>query len=161
MILKMGKRVSSLEKRQFESLAQWPLNSTTKRVVAEMQWTTKFTHLVETEYRKFIFLAAVRPHFSYGMTGPVDAYWHQHVLNTRDYLEMCHAVAGHVIHHLPTETESRVVDFDGAYGRTLSDLEEYFGSVSGEIWPRLDQACRSCQGCKAAIDKGFDRQIAF
>jgi hypothetical protein len=154
--------ISSNDRQRLNFVESWSLTSIRKRVAREMDWSVEFSRLVETEYRKFIFLASIRPQISYGMAGPVDQFWHQHVLDTQDYLAMCQRVAGRVIHHIPVDSKSNTLSADNSYSKTLSDLNCFFGTLAQELWPSDNEACRACLGCRAVIEQDhLDRRIAY
>jgi hypothetical protein len=155
-------QLSEPEEARLKAISEWPLEKIAERVAAKLNWSLKYSQSVECEYRKFIFISAVRPSSGYGMAGPVDQFWHQHILDTRDYLAMCQVVAGQFIHHVPTEDKLKGTMQNNAYGLTLSDLKTFFGEASFEIWPQISTACRACIGCKAVIegDESFTRVAA-
>ena len=69
------------------------------RVKRQMGWSEELADETVLEYRKFLALVILDPEGVYGMVPTVDEIWHQHLLDTRDYLEMCRTAMGGVIHH--------------------------------------------------------------
>jgi uncharacterized membrane protein YgcG len=72
----------------------------------------------------------------------VDHAWHEFLLHTREYEQWCHDRYRKYIHHTPMESP------DGeAYERTLTLLEEQYGSRDRKVWPRRKQyAGGACGG---------------
>jgi len=136
------------------SLRTWDLSPIARRVERELGWSWKFVLRVEREYRHFIALAVLEPADRLGMQGPVDEFWHRHILFTQDYHRFCHAVAGGYIHHSPHEAETHAGG--GSYQRTLALLERRFGKVDEAVWPRI--GANSCNNC-ASCDKVGERDV--
>ena len=56
---------------------------------------------VEDLYRKFLALNMVYPDRKICPTGPIDEFWHAHILDTRAYAADCQALFGEYLHHFP------------------------------------------------------------
>ncbi|MCU1348858.1 MAG: hypothetical protein JWO56_1888 [Acidobacteria bacterium] len=72
-----------------------------RKLMEEHNWTAEFTDEVESLYRKFLALNARYPDQKICPTGPIDSFWHGHILDTRAYAQDCEAVFGHMLHHFP------------------------------------------------------------
>ncbi len=88
---------------------------------------------VMTEYRRFLYLAAVAGE----VVAPsrlIDDIWHLHMQDTRAYLNgLCEGVIGKVIHHMPGRAAPAL---DPAYLRTLAIYYQEFGIIPDKtIWP--------------------------
>lgn len=118
------------------------------RVKRRLNWTESFAKAVEAEYRKFLVLTLINPETPYGMAGPVDEFWHDHILDTKNYWDMCDAL-GRMIHHVPGEPDEHSPD---NYQRnTLPHLNLYFGIVS-PVWPnQLGETCSRCSSCDSEL----------
>jgi hypothetical protein len=136
------------------SLWTWDLLPIARRVERELGWSREFVLRVELEYRRFIALAVLEPADRLGMQGPVDEFWHQHILFTVDYHRFCRAVAGGYIHHAPHQAESP--EGVGSYQRTLALLERHFDKVDEAVWPRI--GANSCNNC-ASCDKIGEQEV--
>lgn len=93
-------------------------------------WTPEFTGLVEKRYRRFLFMTLAYPNHSIVPTKDIDAFWHQHILDTRAYAQDCERVFGYFLHHFPyfgmrgaADARNLVSSFEG----TKSLYYELFG----------------------------------
>ena len=68
------------------------------------QWPRNDAQLAIQLYKRFLWLMV-----RYGKdqmivpTKEIDEVWHNHILYTQRYFEDCQAIAGHYIHHLPSD----------------------------------------------------------
>jgi hypothetical protein len=72
-----------------------------KKLIEERGWTAEFADEVEDLYRKFLALNARYPGRKVCPTGPIDDFWHAHILDTRAYAADCDQVLGRFLHHFP------------------------------------------------------------
>lgn len=72
-----------------------------RKFVEEHGWTTEYCHEVEDLYRKFLALNMRYPDKKICPTGPIDEYWHAHILDTRAYANDCDTLFGQFLHHFP------------------------------------------------------------
>ncbi len=76
----------------------WDLTPVAARMMKRHGWTSAKTELIERKYRKFMGDASA--------TEPppaVDVFWHEHIIDTRDYASFCERVFGRFIDHIPSE----------------------------------------------------------
>lgn len=71
------------------------------KLVEERGWTAEFADEVEDLYRKFLSLNARYPDRKICPTGPIDDFWHAHILDTRAYASDCDLLFGQLLHHFP------------------------------------------------------------
>ncbi len=71
------------------------------KLVEEHGWTSELCEEVEDLYRKFLALNARYPDQKICPTGPIDTFWHAHILDTRAYASDCELVFGGLLHHYP------------------------------------------------------------
>jgi hypothetical protein len=64
-------------------------------------WTCEYQDEVEDLYRKFLALNMVYPDTKICPTGPIDDFWHSHILDTRAYAADCDKLFGRFLHHFP------------------------------------------------------------
>jgi len=142
-------QIGPAQRGRIDVLRSWDLSDVELRVKARMQWSDEFARDVVGEYRKFMALIILSPEKTYGMVETVDEVWHQHLLNTRDYLSMCRAIVGGVIHHeqaptgqAPSPETAKVRD------ETLHDLSDKFQGPPNAVWSKgiqsLAKCCNSC-----------------
>lgn len=72
-----------------------------RKLIDERAWTPEFCEEVESLYRNFLALNARYPERKICPTGPIDAFWHAHILDTRAYAHDCDLVFGQYLHHFP------------------------------------------------------------
>lgn len=89
-----------------------------RKLVIENGWTPEMCGEVEDLYVKFLALNARYPDQKICPTGPIDTFWHAHIVDTRAYGRDCEFVFGEMLHHYP---------YFGMRGpEDLADLEDTF-----------------------------------
>jgi hypothetical protein len=124
-----------------ELIEGWDLTSTVRRMRTRLGWSPAYCLEVEREYRRFIRLVVAQPNHRLGMCGPVDELWHEHILDTVDYVSFCHEACGNYLHHVPRASRD---DSGSSYLQTLALLREWFGEINWRVWPSPDSAASSC-----------------
>ena len=71
------------------------------KLVAEKEWTVEQCQETKGLYRKFLALNVRYPDRKICPTGPVDDFWHAHILDTQAYAHDCDALFGRYLHHFP------------------------------------------------------------
>jgi hypothetical protein len=64
-------------------------------------WSLEKANLVEVEYKKFLNLCLNHPNKNIGITYDADKFWHQHILDTKQYSKDCEEIFGKFLHHDP------------------------------------------------------------
>ncbi len=72
-----------------------------RKLAEEHNWTEEFLGDVEDLYRKFLALNILYPERKICPTGPIDEFWHAHILDTRAYAADCDKLFGEFLHHFP------------------------------------------------------------
>jgi hypothetical protein len=72
-----------------------------RKMIEETDWTSEFCEEVESLYRMFLALNARYPDRKICPTGPIDEFWHAHIVDTRAYTRDCDQVFGKYLHHFP------------------------------------------------------------
>lgn len=72
-----------------------------RKLVEEKSWTAEMCDEVEGLYRKFLALNLVYPDRKICPSGPIDEFWHAHILDTRAYAADCQQLFGQMLHHFP------------------------------------------------------------
>lgn len=103
------------------------------RLATENGWSFHFTATAITEYKKFMFLAAI----SEEMIAPaeiIDTVWHLHLIYTDSYASFC-TVLGKDIKHIPSRKEvAERGRFEAARVWTQTLYENNFGPMPDAIW---------------------------
>lgn len=85
--------LARVEKLDFSMLKQ--------KLSQEKGWSPEYQEEVEGLYRRYLALNIVYPDRKICPTGPVDEFWHAHILDTRAYERDCDYLFGHFLHHFP------------------------------------------------------------
>lgn len=72
-----------------------------RKLVEEKGWTAEYADEVEELYHRFLALNARYPDRKICPTGPIDDFWHAHILDTRAYASDCDTLFGRFLHHFP------------------------------------------------------------
>lgn len=71
------------------------------KLAEEYGWDAEHADEVESLYRRFLALNMIYPERKICPTGPIDEFWHAHILDTRAYAEDCDKLFGRFLHHFP------------------------------------------------------------
>lgn len=115
----------------------------TRKMIEENNWTVEFCEEVESLYRMFLALNARYPDRKICPTGPIDAFWHAHILDTRAYIRDCDVVFGGYLHHFPY-FGMRGPDDRAALENTFRESVELFITHFGIDPTAGDTMARSC-----------------
>lgn len=72
-----------------------------RKLGQEKGWSPELQEEVEGLYRCFLALNIVYPDRKICPTGPIDEFWHAHILDTHAYDQDCEYLFGHYLHHFP------------------------------------------------------------
>ncbi len=115
-------------------------------------WSRDKVESVEKAYRRFLILTttsgrAIIP------TKEIDAFWHQHILDTQKYAEDCQRAFGFFLHHFPyiglRGNEDRLM-----LGRLFKETSELYEKMFGEPYGADAQDCENCGNCTASCGVG-------
>jgi hypothetical protein len=67
----------------------------------EKGWSVEYQEEVEDLYQRFLALNIIYPEQKICPTGPIDEFWHAHILDTRAYEQDCNYLFGYFLHHFP------------------------------------------------------------
>lgn len=127
-----------------EKVAKLDFTMLKVKVCRDENMTMEESEEIEDLYRKFLALNMRYPARKICPTGPIDLFWHAHILDTRAYATDCESLFGHMLHHFP---------YFGMRGaQDKQDLDETFAS-SVELFirhygidpTRGDTEARSCK----------------
>ncbi len=115
-----------------------------RKLVADKGWTAETCAEVEDLYRKFLALTMLYPDRDICPTGPIDDFWHAHILDTWAYAQDCDLLFGRFLHHFPyfglRGTQDRE-DLEQAFAATVDLFIRHYG-----IDPTAgDAQARSCR----------------
>jgi hypothetical protein len=110
-------------------------------------WSEEEADAAEQEYRRFLALKLAYPDREIVPNKIVDQFWHQHILDTRQYAEDCDQVFGQFLHHFPyfgMRDEADAQDLKSAFEETCRLYRQHFG----ESYSRTESRARCRTGCK-------------
>lgn len=93
-------------------------------------WTKERVDKVEASYRRYLYMTQAVKNFSAVPTKDIDAFWHQHILDTRAYARDCDAMFGSFLHHFPyfgLRGGDDAEQLQAAFGKTKLLYQEMFG----------------------------------
>lgn len=93
-------------------------------------WTPEQAKLAETWYKRYLSVIVTHPNIAHVPNGPIDQFWHRHILDTRRYMDDCQAIFGQYIHHFPyygLRGEADVEARDNSFDETNAAYREVFG----------------------------------
>jgi len=64
-------------------------------------WSKEQVDEAEKWYKRYLYLTYLDSNYPYVPNEPIDAFWHQHILDTREYSKDCDKYIGHFLHHFP------------------------------------------------------------
>src|SRR5687768_10027710 len=64
-------------------------------------WTLEYSTEVEKWYKRFLFLSYKFSEHIIVVNNVIDEFWHNHILDTRKYIEDCNIIFGKYLHHFP------------------------------------------------------------
>ena len=121
----------------------------TLRLAKENYWPRNFTEEAVVEYKKFIYLAAVCD-FMVSPSPIVDCVWHQHLIYTQSYNNLCNLI-GKQIQHVPSNrNKGDAAKFQQAKAETKKAYQNVFGEQPRNIW-EFEDAFESLKLEKAKI----------
>lgn len=132
----------TLRKAQ-ERVDQLDFTMLKRKLIEEQGWTSETCDEVESLYRKFLALTARYRDQKICPTGPIDTFWHAHILDTRAYAKDCELVFGEFLHHFPY-FGMRGPEDEAALERTFRDSVEKFIIHFGVDPTAGDSRARRC-----------------
>lgn len=109
-------------------------------------WTPSTVRYAEANYRRFLVLQIMHPIATLVPNKIIDAYWHQHILDTRKYADDCQTIFGFFLHHDPyfglADEDERSLNLT-AFAHTQQLWLEAFGEpMLGDANPCSTTDCR-------------------
>jgi hypothetical protein len=99
--------------------------------------------VLEREAKRFLYLCAVEPSMELAPTKPIDEFWHQFILFTKEYQDFGHRFVGSFIEHEPIAGPRHAEIFEETQVLVREHFGESFEGVS--LW-KLPKPATSCRG---------------
>lgn len=109
-------------------------------------WSAEFTETVEREYRRFLELTKAYPDLAIVPSGPIDTFWHYHILDTQKYGPDCEKVFGFFLHHFPYFGMRNAEDDSNlsySWDNTVDLYRQHFGEPPVGLWDKGTR-CPKC-----------------
>lgn len=93
-------------------------------------WSEEQCNAVEEEYKKFLALKRFYPDKDVVPHKELDAFWHQHILDTEKYANDCEVIFGYFLHHYPyfgMNGEQDAQNLTDAFEETKLLYKKHFG----------------------------------
>jgi hypothetical protein len=122
-------------------------------------WSREYVDQVSEEYRKFLALTRAYPDFAIVPSGPVDAFWHNHILDTQKYGPDCEQVFGFFLHHFPyfgMRGDEDVANLNASWDNTIQAYWRHFGPPPAGFW----EAGTRCPKCGRLAPFALPRGVA-
>jgi hypothetical protein len=127
--------------RKAESL---DLTALKRQLVNTGRMTPEQCDEAESLYRRFLALQMRYPDRKICPTGPIDEFWHAHILDTEAYRRDCLTLFGHALHHYPY-FGMRGADDRADLETTFNDSVDLFIRHYGIDPTAGDTMARSCR----------------
>ncbi|MGW5052368.1 glycine-rich domain-containing protein [Actinokineospora sp. NPDC004072] len=103
----------------------------------------------------FLTAAATVPEGGLRPSPLVDLGWHQLILDTRLYADLCDRLAGQFLHHVPDDGSGEGGASTGEVARTVEAIRAAGYVVDMELWPRAAK-CGQCHEEGNCSNSGSD-----
>lgn len=115
-----------------------------RKLIDEQGVTPELCQEAEGLYRRFLALNLRYPDRKICPTGPIDLFWHAHILDTQAYERDCQALFGRFLHHFPY-FGLRGAEDRADLERTFADSVDLFIRHFGIDPTAGDTQARSCR----------------
>ena len=127
-----------------ETVAQLDFSMLKRKLVEEKSWTYEYCEQVEDLYRKFLALNVRYPDKKICPSGPIDEFWHAHILDTHAYHADCEKLFGEFLHHFPyfgMRGKQDKQNLENAFADSVTLFISHFGidPTAGDVQAR---SCR-------------------
>ena len=115
-------------------------------------WNRGKVEEMEKQYKRFLLLTVTSGH-AIIPTKEIDAFWHQHILDTQKYADDCERCFGFFLHHFPyigLRGEDDRQNLEALFQQTRQIYEAMFGESYGVS----AQDCENCGNCSASCGVG-------
>jgi hypothetical protein len=128
-------------------VAAMDLSPVVAQLVNYQGWTTERAAAAERRYRRFFYMKVALPEGMASPTPEIDEFWHQHIINTRQYKPDCQHVVGRFVHHdfLSLDDPAQVRELSAVWLATWvcyetlfeEPYEETIGAALLQRWPKV------------------------
>ena len=123
--------LSSAEWQRVEELAAFDFTLVRNRLVQQGLLPEEWVDLAILEFRRYLALRLRSPEPVMMLSAVVDEVWHQSILFTRLYADLCQRIFGHFLHHDP---EMRPITDPSAEWRVFEERYTAMFGTPGALW---------------------------
>lgn len=138
-----------ISRERLARLEAWDLSAIEARLERLLGWSPCRVGEVASEYRRFLGLSILEDRRSHGVSESVDAFWHEHLLDTLNYHALCSEVIGKFVHHLPSSIPN---EYDDRYAATLGKLRHFYVDCSDDVWSSGAAQCGNCRDIATELE---------
>lgn len=112
-------------------------------------WSSEQVAEAEKWYRRYLEICLRYPEFPAVPNAPIDAFWHQHILDTRAYIADCDKIFGEYMHHYPYYgLNGDRAERDDSFVKTNELYQKHFAADCTEMqgFPHLELIGKGCNG---------------
>lgn len=118
-------------------------------------WSKELCEFAEIEYKRFLILKRTYPEAEIVPNQFIDAFWHQHILDTQKYQNDCKEIFGYFLHHYPYFGMNGKEDYKNlmdAFEETKILYWETFGEsyVRDSTIPMMESSSKCRAKCRTA-----------
>ena len=113
-----------------ERVATLDFSMLRQKLGKEKGWSPEYQNEVEDLYRRFLALNMVYRDQKICPTGPIDEFWHAHILDTKAYENDCQELFGEYLHHFPyfgMRGPADRADLESAFEQSRTLFIRHFG----------------------------------
>lgn len=141
-------------------VSEWDF-SLTKQKLLELDyagWTLERAEEAEKNYKRYLAVTKALDGFQLVPNGDVDRFWHEHILDTRRYVQDCTELFGGFLHHYPYFGMRGDADNE-MWIETANQSEDLWGNLFGEpLYETFTKEAQKCpQKCPGGIDNAIQR----
>jgi hypothetical protein len=115
-------------KAALAEIASLDLSMVRKKVMALEGWNERIADYSELRYRRFLCMHLMDRTLPLVPPQDIDAWWHQHILFTREYARDCQRLFGGFLHHSPaSDADGEAEMLMQGYVKTARFYSEAFG----------------------------------
>ena len=127
-----------------------------KQVINTYGWAPEYAKAVAFEYARFIVLRNGNPKLS--PSDDIDKFWHQHMLNTKNYYDYCNKYFARLVHHNPDDADDQKARFLRVRN-TRSEYTKKFGPIVNErVWDNMSPTKTAPADLVWKSNNSFDKQ---
>ena len=105
-------------------LPELDLDKIVKKTADKNNWSQEKAKEAEMQYRAFLKANQMENSICFAPTPAMDKLWHNHILDTKKYVEDCEMLFDGFLHHVPSYSEE--FEEPDLLGRLVKQTKEYF-----------------------------------